>query len=140
MKGGVRGWGFDAVIGIGGIGRQAQEAGIDRKLTWIGCGNKQLTKHDPNRPFVDADNPLVTFDHFKYFGEDGMLLKKIAPHLAERMYRPFGPRRLMDSLSPEERQEVETILRLAENAPPSSQRAERDFHDTSGKCSNSCRG
>jgi hypothetical protein len=132
MKGGVRGGGVDSVIGIGGIGSEAELNGIARKLTWVGI-DKHLIKHDSNRPFVNEDNPLVTFDHFRYF-EPGLLLKGIAPHLDKRMCTRFGPRTLMDSLSLEERQEVEDILRLAENEPPSSQRTERDVQNTHAKC------
>ena len=116
MKGGVRGRGFDAVIGIGGVGRDAELNGIARKLTWIGIG-KHETIDDSSRRFVTRSNPLVTFDHFLYF-ERGQLLEDIAPYLAKRMYRRFGPRTLTDSLSSEERKDVETILRLAQNAPP----------------------
>ena len=70
-----------------------------------------------SRRFVTRSNPLVTFDHFLYF-ERGQLLEDIAPYLAKRMYRRFGPRTLTDLLSSEERKDVETILRLAQNAPP----------------------
>jgi hypothetical protein len=128
----VRRWSFDAVIGIGGIGREPERNGIARKLTWVGIG-KHETLDDSDRPFVTPDRPLVTFDHFLYFGEQGRLLEEIAPALARRMYGK-NVRVLMDSLSSEERREVEKILRLATNAPPSNQLAERDFQDTSGKC------
>ena len=122
MKNGVRGWEFDSVIGIGGIGSEAELNGIAGKLTWIGIG-KHLIKDDPDRAFVTADNPLVTFDHFKYFAEEARLLETIAPHLAEHMYKR-GARHLIN-LSSDEQKEVEDILRLAENEPPSSQRAGR---------------
>jgi hypothetical protein len=85
MKGGVRGGGFDSVIGIGGIGSGAELNGIARKLTWIGI-DKHLIKHDPNRPFVNENNPLVAFDHFRYF-EPGLSLKDIAPVLTNACVR-----------------------------------------------------
>jgi hypothetical protein len=37
----VRGWVFDAVIGIGGIGREPECEGIAGKLTWIGIGKHE---------------------------------------------------------------------------------------------------
>jgi hypothetical protein len=97
MKG-VRGWKFDSVIGIGGKDPFPECKAIAGRLTWIRIGRNVIID-DPSRPFVTPSSPLVWFDHFMYFGGLGKLLKEIAPSLAERMYGPFGPRRLMDSLS-----------------------------------------
>jgi hypothetical protein len=129
----VRGWGFDAVIGIGGTGREPVCEGIAGKLTWIGIG-KHETINDPSRSFVTPSCPLVTFDHFLYYGEQGPLLRNIAPVLANRMLYDNNVRKLMDSLSREEQREVEKILGLAMDAPPSCHLTKRDFRDTSAKC------
>jgi hypothetical protein len=129
----VRGWGYDAVIGIGGISQEPVGEGIAAKLTWIGKG-KHETISDPSRPFVTPSCPLVTFDHFRYYGEHGQLLKNIAPKLARRMLYDNNVRTLMDSLSYGEQREVEEILDLANDAPPSHQLTERDLRDTRGKC------
>lgn len=129
----VRGWGFNAVIGIGGAGREPVCEGIAGKLTWIGIG-KNETISDPSRSFVTSSCPLVTFDHFLYYGEQGPLLKNIAPTLASRMLYGNNVRTLMDSLSYEEQREVEKILDLATDAPPSRQLTKRRLRDTSGKC------
>ena len=76
-----------------------------------------------------------------YDGEKGRLLKEIAPTLARHMLYDKNVRVLIDSLSSEERAEVEKILDLARDAPPSPKLAKTDFQATSGKCpSNSCRG
>jgi hypothetical protein len=83
---------------------------------------------------VTPSCPLVTFDHFLYYGEQGPLLKNIAPALASRMLYDKNVRKLMDSLSCEEQREVERILDLAMDAPPSCQLTERDVRHTSGKC------
>lgn len=134
----VRRWRFDAAIGIGGVGRKPELNRIARKLTWVGIGKHEIFV-DPDRPFVTRDHPLVTFDHFLYYGACGQLLEEIAPALARRMYNK-NVRVLMDSLSSEERREVDKILGLARNALPSSQVAEWNFRDAGGKCrSNSCR-
>jgi hypothetical protein len=135
----VRGWGFNAVIGIGGRGREPEREGIACKLTWIGIG-KHETISDRSRPFVTPSCPLVTFDHFLYYGEQGPLLKNIAPVLARRMLYDQNVRKLMDSLSSKEQREVEKILDLAMDAPPSRQLTERDFRDTNGKCRPKSRG
>lgn len=105
----VRGRRFDAVIGVGGIGSEPQDNGIARKLTWVGIGPHKAG--DPRRP-------KVTFDHFLHYGKDGRLLREFAPKLAKHLYDGKA-RVIMDSLSDEERREVEVILDLARNAPPS---------------------
>lgn len=128
----VRGRGFDAVIGIGGIGAEPVRENIAGKLTWIGIG-KHETNSDPGRSFVTPRCPLVTFDHFLYFGEEGPLLSDLAPALARRMYGR-NVRTLMDALSSEEQKEVKNILALAKSAPPSRQLAKRASRSAVGKC------
>jgi hypothetical protein len=107
----VRGWKFDAVIGVGGIGREPEEQGIDRRLTWVGIGPHKTG---------DPRCPLVAFDHFLYCVQPRPLLKDVAPNLAKRMY-DGNVRVILNSLSKEEKWDVERILELAKDAPPSSQ-------------------
>jgi len=38
----VRGWPFDAVIGIGGVGQEPQSHRIAGRLTWIGIGPQAI--------------------------------------------------------------------------------------------------
>jgi len=123
----VRAWHFDAVIGIGGIGWEAKQNFISKKLTWIGIG--------PHKS-GDSHRPLVTFDHFLYFGEQGPLLERWAPKLARHIYSK-NVRVMMDSLSAIERKEVEEILKYARKASPSgkfSTMVPRNFLMTSGRC------
>jgi hypothetical protein len=77
----VKGWQYDAVIGIGGIGPEPTSKGIAGKLTWVGIGPHKLF-NNPNKP----ENPRVTFDHFWYRGERGPSLEAKYPALAKRMY------------------------------------------------------
>ncbi len=113
----VRGRRFDAVIGIGGIGREPAVSGISGKLTWVGIGARKIFR-DPDLLFVTPKRPLVTFKHFRYFGEGGKLFAEIAPALAKRMYGK-NVRVLIKGMSSEEQQEVRRILHLVKNAPPS---------------------
>lgn len=129
----VRAWGFDAVIGIGGVGKEPVSKGIAGKLTWIGIG-KHETHTDRRRPFVSPETPLVTFDHFLYYGEEGPSLDEIAPALARRMF-DRNVRILMDSLTPQQEKEVEKILALARRAPPSDQLVDGGLIGSAGKCS-----
>lgn len=109
----VRGRSFDAVIGVGGIGRESQKNCIDRKLTWVGIGPHKSS---------DQRSPLVSFDHFLYYGEQGPLLEELAPKLARHIYGR-NVRVVLDSLSANERLEVEKILSLARDKPCSRQLA-----------------
>ena len=130
----VRGWSFDAVIGVGGIGREPQKNCIARKLTWVGIGPHKSS---------GQRCPLVTFDHFLYYGEHGPLFEELAPKLARHIYGG-NVRVILDSLSENEHLEVEKILDLARNEPPSKQLAgasQRNSQETICKRrSKSCHG
>jgi hypothetical protein len=113
----VRSLDYEAVIGVGGQGEKAKRNHIARKLTWIGIG--------PHKKYVPGmADPVVTFDHFLYFGPDGDLLKLNAPHLAERMYVK-KPRYVLDDFSPRELAEIEKLLVMAADAPPSQALVEK---------------
>jgi hypothetical protein len=128
--GSVRGWQFDAVIGIGGKGQEPQSHGIAGKITWIGIDPQKFD--DFSRP--DSRGPQLWFRHFWYVGKDGPSLEKKYPALARRMYKK-NVRVLINDLSSEERREVEKILRLARNAPPSAlPRSTRRKVSRSTKC------
>ena len=99
---------FDAVIGVGGVGREPIHEGIDRKITWIGIRPHQVGVGDDGYP-------LLAFEHFYLKDEKGLLLIEKAPTLAKRLFAEYGPRTLMV----ETNDEIETILRLAKRSPPS---------------------
>jgi hypothetical protein len=61
--------------------------------------------------------PIVTFDHFIYFGANGPPLLEYAPTLAAHMYG-LNVRTLM-GFTDAERTEVHRILELVKSAPPS---------------------
>ena len=69
---------FDAIIGIGGIGREARAQKIDNKLNWIGIG--------PHRIGWERRGPILRFEHFCDFDTSGPNFRKLAPTLANRMY------------------------------------------------------
>lgn len=110
----VRGWKFDAVIGIGGVGSEPKRNGIAGKLTWVGVGPRKTG---------DRRHPQVTFDHFVYYGEAGPSFSTLAPVLAGHIYGR-NVRVIMDSLSEQERVETTRILREALKAPASPARNE----------------
>jgi hypothetical protein len=109
----VRGWRFDAAIGVGGIGAEAERNGIKGKLTWIGVGASKTGDHT---------KPLVTFDHFVHFGEAGTLLRTVAPNLAKRMYDRNIRATTDSAFLPDECREVTSILDMARASGPSPSR------------------
>lgn len=121
--GGVRGWDYEAVIGVGGTGDEPRRWGIAEKLTWIGIG--------PHRAPGTLRGPLVTFDHFLYYGPKGPRLADFAPALAEHIYG-LNVRTLMN-FTELERTEVDSVLALARNAPPSHGRRDATGMRT-GQC------
>lgn len=110
--GSVRRWDFDAVIGVGGVGPEPRRYGLDGKVNWIGIGPHK-------KAAAGKRGPLVSFDHFIFYGSDGPDFEKLAPLLAERIYSR-NVRVLMNGLSPGEQKEVAKILVRAKHAPPSS--------------------
>ena len=110
----VRGYDFNAVIGIGGIGAEAKCCGINGKINWIGIGAT------PGSLF--RRGPLVTFDHFVYYGALGDSLSDRAPNLARRMYASDLHYVLYD-FTARELAEIDRLLEDAKLAPPSPARS-----------------
>jgi hypothetical protein len=108
----VRTWGFEAVVGVGGIGAEPESHGLAGKVNWIGIGPHR-------RAAAGKRGPMVTFDHFLFYGSGGPSFLERAPKLAGRMYSK-NVRVLMDALNPGERRELDKLLALARDAPPSS--------------------
>jgi hypothetical protein len=109
----VRGYDFDAVIGVGGISRMPTAQGIGGKVNWIGIGSR--------KGLIEGRGPLVTFDHFVLYEEKGQDFRKMAPTLARRMYSKNA--RVLFNFSEAEQAEVDRLLRLAKTAPPSARMA-----------------
>lgn len=72
--GSVRNHEFDAVIGVGGIGSEAQSNGIDGQIIWIGVGVHKA-------PLRGGRGPIITFVHFVEYGIDGPDFRSVARHL-----------------------------------------------------------
>src|SRR5438309_4612758 len=98
----VRNYGFDAVIGVGGIGKEPKSFGIARKINWVGINPTRKS-----RP--SGSGSVVTFENFLLLDELGPLLETLAPALAKRMYEE-GARILLKGYSELERAEAAAIL------------------------------
>ena len=109
----IRGYTYEAVIGIGALTTTARKAGIDGKVNWIGIGPHKT-------PITNLKGPLVTFDHFyRPTGDKVLNVRDVAPLLAERFYKKHPARFLLKNVSDGEQAEIESLLMLAKNAPPS---------------------
>jgi hypothetical protein len=120
--GSVRAREFEAVIGVGGNGPEAQSHQINGKVNWIGIG---AHKHKTPRGYR---GPLVTFDHFILFEDAGPDFLQLAPRLAKRIYSTQGRCSFMhfDKI---EQAELDRILTLAEAEPPSTWESSDLRHD-----------
>jgi len=122
----VRDWPFDAVIGVGGKSPLSGDEDIARKINWIGISPSKSEASSPvwfgaKRPDWNKTfrGPLVTFDRFLFLGEKGPDFKKVAPNLFRHMFEDQHVRLVMSrSLPREMQQEVQEILRWAENYQP----------------------
>ncbi len=114
--GSIRGRSFDSVIGLGGIGAEAQSHGIAGKINWIGIGARKT----PSSKY-GSSKPYVTFDHFWLKNHRGPKVASIAPGIAKHMYEVNRRSIMSDSLPANLYQEVMEILSLAKEAPGSSQ-------------------
>ncbi len=106
----VRSWDYEAVIGVGGQSDEPEKEGIALKLTWIGIGPHKTSVHG-------MDDPIVTFDHFLYYGTEGPELRSLAPHLADLMY--VKKARNVMSFNTDEQADVDKLLALAKDSDPS---------------------
>jgi hypothetical protein len=107
----VRGFTFDAVIGIGGCSWWTNQTSRVGEIVWVGLDPQQM-------PVRGKRGPMVRFAHFRYFSEGELLLSEIAPKLDKSMLtRRF---RLYD-FSRIEEEEIEKILALAQKWEPSTE-------------------
>ncbi len=105
----VRGFHFDAVIGIGGTSWWPNEPNRAGEIVWVGL--------DPHPTPVKAKRgPDVRFAHFRYFRE-GEKKRKIPPNLKKAMHKR---RYMLYGFSQAEQQEIKGILELAKKPGPSA--------------------
>jgi hypothetical protein len=106
----VRGLEYDAVIGVGGVGAEPRSYGINGRINWVGVGPK---KDWGAAQSIDPRGPLVRFEKYKIWEEQGPPLHVEAPLLARRLYEK-GARYVLD-LSPAEQREAEILLEFIES-------------------------
>jgi hypothetical protein len=122
----VRNYPFDAVIGVGGTGREPISYGIDRKINWVGINPTRMPRRSGN-------GVVVTFKKFLILDKDGPLLKTLAPSLARRMYQR-GARILFNDYSKREQREAVAILKWSRNRKSQMVRGSKDASGCPDRC------
>ena len=105
----VRGWNFEAVIGIGGKSPSRGHEAIAYRINWIGINPEKRTK-------AGFEGVLVTFEYFVlYDGEgQGPKLKKLAPKLFKCVFESKSWRlQKAHSLPNDIQAEITKLLKLA---------------------------
>jgi hypothetical protein len=117
----MRSWPFEAVIGVGATGKEAETEGIAGKVNWIGIGRKPIG-------MARDGHPIWAFKQFKQFSkEEAPDFRHVAPILAKRLYDArYPPRFVMDKINDDERREISKVLRMARDADPSPRISSRE--------------
>jgi hypothetical protein len=106
----VRGYEFDAVIGIGGRSWWTNQTSRTGEIVWIGLGPEIVAQ--------GKRGPVLRFAHFRYFQEGELMLRKIAPNLVKATqncrFRLYGFTQIQE-------QEIAKICKLAKKAGASAQ-------------------
>lgn len=114
----IRGLAFDAVLGIGGKYPDPGSEAIALKINWIGIGPKPIAHSDRERNYR---GPMIGFEHFEHFFENGKSVIAEAPRLYERMFLERRARYVFSKNLPEDIQaEVHRIIEGVRSKPPSN--------------------
>jgi len=112
----IRRWSFEAVIGIGGVGPEAQANRIAERVNWVGIGPRRVGRR--------AGNPVLAFEHFHDFGEEGSLVRDCMPLLVRRMYTANV--RATMTFGRQAQEQIDSFLARYLSSPPSRE-LERSF-------------
>ena len=96
--------GFDAVIGVGGIGEEARRFDISRKITWVGLNPNRIGSSD-----LDG-HPVLAFEKSRVYEAQGPSFVDAAPKLAKRIYERNIRQTLISEANGREYLEVRNIL------------------------------
>jgi hypothetical protein len=124
----VRGYNYEAVIGVGGIGSEPKDHEINGKVNWIGINPIKINCES-------CRGPLVIFKQFIDYGKKGILLKEAAPMLAKRLYENKA-RFIIGGMSKEENNEAQNIVALA--IKQAKRKKEEDVKSLSKKLRTKC--
>lgn len=123
----IREYDYDAVIGVGGIGDEPAQYGIQRKINWVGIKSGQ----SPKRTNMRSD--IIHFNEFVLLEHQGPDFEVLAPLLAKRLYEG-GARFILSSLSQQEIIEANRAIEYCLKLKPIKQ-----FENGDLRCKPSCR-
>jgi hypothetical protein len=106
----VRGYSFDAVIGIGGRSWWKNQVSRAGDVVWIGLDPQQIAVRGKR-------GPVVRFAHFRWFDEGELKFRNIAPKLHRAMH---WSRFMLYGFNEAEEEEISRLLKLARRAGPSA--------------------
>jgi hypothetical protein len=125
----IRGWQYDAVIGIGVTSYEPRSYGIDGRITWVGVGPRRMPSVHSRRA------PVVTFDRFSLFDAEGPLLRDYAPTLAAHFFAVHRRFFFSNGLREPIQRDIDRILELAKRGnlrrPPTE-------HERRPRCKTRC--
>ena len=125
----VRGYDFEAVIGVGGKRPDRGHEEIAMKVNWIGIG--------PEKVVETKKGPILQFEIFRRFDKAGPRLQERAPDLFHYMFVEKHVRSVLSQNLPEEMQgEVQRLLHWAEKGKnlPKPEPLRLKKKNDSGKC------
>lgn len=126
----VRGYRYDAVIGIGVSKPWAGDEAIADRITWVGVGPRRVGVHKARGA------PLVQFERWAVFDGRGKELTSFAPHLANYFYAKHRRHFFSDGLDAEIQQDIGRILNLVRLKNPP--RARRSKSTSAVDCQPAC--
>jgi len=103
----IRGYQYDAVIGIGVSQPWPGFEGIADRITWVGVGPRRVGTHKARGA------PLIRFETWRVFDSSGKDFKRFAPQLAAYFYKKHRRYFFSDGLSDDIQQDIARILGLA---------------------------
>ena len=125
----VRGYNYDAVIGVGGIGSEPRSFGINMRINWVGI-------NPTKKAIAGSSSVVVEFETFLLLEHEGPLLKEMAPNLARRLYKRKA-RFLLNDYSISEQKEVDAILSWAKKQKHRKYKSESS--NTHRSCKHRCK-
>lgn len=103
----IRGYQYDAVIGIGVSKPWAGYEGIADRITWVGVGPRRVG----NQKARGA--PLIRFERWRVFDARGKDFKRFAPRLSAYFYEKHRRYFFSERLSDDIQRDIARILKLA---------------------------
>ena len=128
----IRGYRYDAVIGIGVANPWIGHEGIAGRITWVGVGPQRVGVHE------QSGAPVIRFTRWRLSDANGKLLRNFAPKLAEYFFAKHRRYFFSDGLSDEIQADIKKILGLAKPARSASRSTGAGMGRQNPQCYKGC--